>query len=147
MRENVFEILSERFGRMNVLLDYPFEKMVEGFVLTNEDLGKTSIEIYNLLKSFNPKNIGLIIPISRNELENEDKELRIDIAIEILNEVINEIDCEYIKNGDQLIAYEDLVKKLKDKINNKKILGGYTKSIISLILFGYGFREKEVCYA
>jgi len=100
-----------------------------------------------LLKIFNPKNFGLIIPISRNELENEDKELRIDIAIEILNEVINEIDCEYIKNGDQLIAYEDLVKKLKDKINNKKILGGYTKSIISLILFGYGFREKEVCYA
>ena len=105
------------------MLDYPCT-LIEGFVLLNceNNIGETSLEIYRLLNNIDSKKIGLIIPITCKELKYDpDKKIQVEIAKEILGKMIDEINCDYIKGGEQLISYEDMVIKLKEKVSNRKM--------------------------
>jgi hypothetical protein len=83
------------------LLDYPCT-LIEGFVLlkSENNIGETSLDIYRLLNNIDSKKIGLIIPITCKDLRYDpDKKIQVEIAKEILGNMIDEINCDYIKGG------------------------------------------------
>ena len=144
-RQTVFDILSNRFGRESVLLEYPFEKSVDGFVLSKDFIGKG---IEEKLK----KNIGLILPITFDEIEEQVDDTRdaiLSIAIEMINTVSEEINIRCIKflsdkKDEKLVelVYEDVIDRLKKCTKSRKQIGTYAKSVEALILYGYNFYDK-----
>ena len=144
-RQTVFDILSNRFGRESVLLEYPFEKSVDGFVLSKDFIGKG---IEEKLKKY----IGLILPVTFEEIEEQVDDTRdaiLSIAIEMINTVSEEINIRCIKflsdkKDEKLVelVYEDVIDRLKKCTKSRKQIGTYAKSVEALILYGYNFYDK-----
>ena len=158
-RQTVFDILSNRFGRESVLLEYPFEKSVDGFVLSKDFIGKgieenckeISICLNNIEEKLK-KYIGLILPVTFEEIEEQVDDTRdaiLSIAIEMINTVSEEINIRCIKflsdkKDEKLVelVYEDVIDRLKKCTKSRKQIGTYAKSVEALILYGYNFYDK-----
>jgi len=150
-RQQVFDILSNRFGKECVLLEYPFDKTVEGFVLSNEfnnvDIKSSSDIVKECLDVVEPKMkkyIGLILPVTLNDIEeqvDDTREAILGIALGLVDTIQNEINVQCIDDQSGDLTFEDVVNRLKTCVKTRKQIGTIAKSIEALILYGYSFKD------
>jgi len=155
LRDEIFEILSKRFGKAAVLLDYPCEKSIEGLILSSEFESGTPTEncekIYECLSQLpeeKMKSISLMLPITYAEIDEQDvgdenKEAKLMIAREVVDGIVGELGLKCIESKVQSVTYEEFVVRLRASCSRKKMLSTYTKAAAALILYGYGFENVE----
>jgi hypothetical protein len=152
-RERIFETLSERFGKQCVLLEYPFEKTVDGFVFSKEFNGmdiKTSSnlvkECLNGIESKMQKYIGLILPVTLNDIEEQVDDTRdaiLEIALDLVDTIKDELNIKHIPDQSGGLIFEDIITRLKLSMKTRKQKGTIAKSIEALILYGYSFEDLK----